>query len=158
MTLTGYLLYLPDPGNAAAAPDHLLLSGAATVGHHLDRAVCGGLALGLNYSAYMTEIMRVSIQSVDQGQREAAPAIGMTQSQIMRRIIMPQALRLVLPPIGNQFIAMLKDTSLISVTGFVWEIPWLPSRRAAAGITESVSTNCACRPGWSSSHSTSSRT
>jgi polar amino acid transport system permease protein len=84
----------------------------------------GVLALGLNYGAYMTEIMRAGIQSVDLGQREAAQAIGMTQPQIMRRIVLPQALRLVLPPIGNQFIAMLKDTSLISVTGFVWEILW----------------------------------
>jgi polar amino acid transport system permease protein len=84
----------------------------------------GVLALGLNYGAYMTEIMRAGIQSVDLGQREAALAIGMTQPQIMRRIVLPQALRLVLPPIGNQFIAMLKDTSLISVTGFVWEILW----------------------------------
>ncbi|MBX3002177.1 MAG: amino acid ABC transporter permease [Caldilineaceae bacterium] len=84
----------------------------------------GVLALGLNYGAYMTEIMRAGIQAVDLGQREAAQAIGMTQPQIMRRIVLPQALRLVLPPIGNQFIAMLKDTSLISVTGFVWEILW----------------------------------
>ena len=48
----------------------------------------------------------------------------MTQGQIMRRVVLPQALRLVIPPIGNQFIAMLKDTSLISVTGFVWELLW----------------------------------
>lgn len=84
----------------------------------------GVLALGLNYGAYMTEIMRAGIQSVGAGQREAALAIGMTQRQIMQRIVLPQAFRLVLPPIGNQFIAMLKDTSLISVTGFVWEILW----------------------------------
>ena len=84
----------------------------------------GVLALGLNYGAYMTEIMRAGIQSVGVGQREAALAIGMTQPQIMRRVVLPQAFRLVLPPIGNQFIAMLKDTSLISVTGFVWEILW----------------------------------
>ncbi len=58
------------------------------------------------------------------GQREAALAIGMTPRQIMQRIVLPQAFRLVIPPIGNQFIAMLKDTSLISVTGFVWEILW----------------------------------
>jgi polar amino acid transport system permease protein len=94
------------------------------LGITLTGLMAGVLALGLNYGAYMTEIMRAGIQSVDQGQREAAQAIGMTQPQIMRRIIMPQALRLVLPPIGNQFIAMLKDTSLISVTGFVWEILW----------------------------------
>jgi polar amino acid transport system permease protein len=84
----------------------------------------GVLALGLNYGAYMTEIMRAGIQSVGVGQREAALAIGMTQRQIMQRIVIPQAFRLVIPPIGNQFIAMLKDTSLIAITGFVWEILW----------------------------------
>jgi polar amino acid transport system permease protein len=94
------------------------------LGIRLTGLSAGVLALGLNYGAYMTEIMRAGIQSVDQGQREAALAIGMTQPQIMRRIILPQALRLVIPPIGNQFIAMLKDTSLISVTGFVWEVLW----------------------------------
>lgn len=84
----------------------------------------GVLALGLNYGAYMTEIFRAGIQSVGIGQREAALAIGMNQFQIMRRVVLPQALRLVIPPIGNQFIAMLKDTSLISVTGFVHETLW----------------------------------
>ena len=94
------------------------------LGIRLTGLSAGVLALGLNYGAYMTEIMRAGIQSVDLGQREAALAIGMRQPQIMRRIVLPQALRLVIPPIGNQFIAMLKDTSLISVTGFVWEILW----------------------------------
>ncbi|MCI0398990.1 MAG: amino acid ABC transporter permease [Chloroflexi bacterium] len=84
----------------------------------------GVLALGLNYGAYMTEIMRAGIQSVGIGQREAALAIGMGPSQIMRRVVLPQALRVVIPPIGNEFIAMLKDTALISVTGFAWEILW----------------------------------
>lgn len=84
----------------------------------------GVLALGLNYGAYMTEIFRAGIQAIDIGQREAAMAIGMKPGQIMRRIILPQAFRLVIPPIGNQFIAMLKDTSLIATTGFVWELLW----------------------------------
>lgn len=84
----------------------------------------GVLALGINYGAYMTEIMRAGIQSVGIGQREAAQAIGMTPPQVMRRIVLPQALRVVIPPIGNEFIAMLKDTALISVTGFAWEILW----------------------------------
>jgi polar amino acid transport system permease protein len=84
----------------------------------------GVLALGINYGAYMTEIMRAGIQSVGIGQREAALAIGMNQGQIMRRIVLPQAMRLVIPPIGNEFIAMLKDTALISVTGFAWETLW----------------------------------
>jgi polar amino acid transport system permease protein len=84
----------------------------------------GVLALGINYGAYMTEIMRAGIQSVGIGQREAAQAIGMTPGQIMRRVVLPQALRLVVPPIGNQFIAMLKDTALVAVTGVVWETLW----------------------------------
>ncbi len=84
----------------------------------------GVLALGINYGAYNTEIVRAGIQSVGVGQREAALAIGMTNNQIMRRIILPQALKLTIPPMGNQFIAMLKDTSLVATTGFVWEILW----------------------------------
>lgn len=84
----------------------------------------GVLALGINYGAYNTEIVRAGIQSVGVGQREAALAIGMTDAQIMRRIILPQALKLTIPPMGNQFIAMLKDTSLVATTGFVWEILW----------------------------------
>lgn len=84
----------------------------------------GTLALGLNYGAYNTEIVRAGIQSVGIGQREAALALGMTQSQIMRRIVLPQAMRVIIPPMGNQFIAMLKDTSLVATTGFVWELLW----------------------------------
>lgn len=84
----------------------------------------GVLALGINYGAYNTEIVRAGIQSVGIGQREAAVALGMTNSQVMRRIVLPQALKLTVPPLGNQFIAMLKDTSLIATTGFVWELLW----------------------------------
>lgn len=104
------------------------------LGIRLSGLSAGVLALGLNYGAYMTEIMRAGIQSVDVGQREAALAIGMTQPQIMRRIVLPQALRLVIPPIGNQFIAMLKDTSLISVTGFVWELLWRAQKQGRANF------------------------
>ena len=84
----------------------------------------GVLALGINYGAYNTEIVRAGIQSVGIGQRQAALALGMTQSQITRRIVLPQALKLTIPPLGNQFIAMLKDTSLVATTGFVWELLW----------------------------------
>jgi polar amino acid transport system permease protein len=94
--------------------------------------VAGILALGINYGAYMTEIFRAGIQSVGIGQREAALAIGMTQRQLMQRIVLPQAIRLVIPPIGNQFIAMLKDTALVSVTGFVWEILWRAQKQGRA--------------------------
>jgi polar amino acid transport system permease protein len=72
------------------------------------------LARSLNYGAYMSEIFRAGIQAVGRGQIEAAHALGMTPWQTMRRIVLPQAIRIVTPDIGNQFIAMQKDTSLAS--------------------------------------------
>jgi polar amino acid transport system permease protein len=77
----------------------------------------GILALGLNYGAYMTEIFRAGIQSVAHGQAEAAQALGMTYPQMMRRVILPQAVRVIIPPTGNEFIAMLKDSALVSFIG-----------------------------------------
>jgi polar amino acid transport system permease protein len=73
------------------------------------------VALAINEGAYMTEIMRAGIQSVDSGQMEAAKSLGMTYGISMRRIILPQAMRVVIPPTGNEFIAMLKNSSLVSV-------------------------------------------
>jgi len=84
----------------------------------------GVLALSLNYGAYMSEIFRAGILSVSKGQRESAVALGMNYSQMMRRVILPQALRFAIPPTGNEFIAMLKDSALVSATGFVHEILW----------------------------------
>jgi polar amino acid transport system permease protein len=84
----------------------------------------GVLALGLNYGAYMSEIFRAGLSSVGKGQREAALAIGMTPGQTMSRIVIPQALRFAIPPTGNEFIAMLKDSALVSATGFVHELMW----------------------------------
>jgi polar amino acid transport system permease protein len=84
----------------------------------------GVLALGLNYGAYMSEIFRAGLESVGKGQREAAIAIGMTPGQTMRRVILPQALRFAIPPMGNDFIAMTKDSALVAATGFVHEIMW----------------------------------
>ncbi|HTP03413.1 MAG TPA: amino acid ABC transporter permease [Anaerolineales bacterium] len=84
----------------------------------------GVLALGLNYGAYMSEIFRAGIASVGKGQREAATALGMTPRQTMTRIVLPQALRFAIPPTGNEFIAMTKDSALVSATGFVHEIMW----------------------------------
>ena len=83
----------------------------------LDPAVAGTLALGLNYGAYMTEIFRAGIQSVAAGQGEAADALGMTYRQKMRRVVLPQAFRVIIPPTGNEFIAMMKDTALVSFLG-----------------------------------------
>ncbi len=71
------------------------------------------LGLGLSEAAYMAEIARAGILSVDPGQSEAAQAIGMNRSQAMRRVILPQAMRVIVPPTGNETIAMLKDTSLL---------------------------------------------
>lgn len=73
------------------------------------------LALGLNEGAYMSEIVRAGILSVDEGQSEAAHALGMTRLQVMRRIVLPQAMRVIIPPTGNETISMLKTTSLLSV-------------------------------------------
>jgi polar amino acid transport system permease protein len=83
----------------------------------LDAVVAGMLALGLNYGAYMTEIFRAGIQSVTGGQAEAADALGMTYRQKMRKVVLPQALRVIIPPTGNEFIAMMKDTALVSFLG-----------------------------------------
>jgi len=84
----------------------------------------GVIALGLNYGAYMSEIFRAGLSSVGKGQREAAMAIGMTPGQTMTRIVLPQALRFAIPPTGNEFIAMTKDSALVAATGFVHELMW----------------------------------
>jgi polar amino acid transport system permease protein len=83
----------------------------------------GILALGVCYGAYMTETFRAGIQSISKGQLEAAYSVGMTPNQTRRRIILPQALRVVIPPIGNDFVAMVKDSSLVMVMG-VWELTY----------------------------------
>jgi polar amino acid transport system permease protein len=77
--------------------------------------VASVVALGLNEAAYMAEIVRAGILAVDRGQYEAALTLGMKRSLAMRRIILPQALRIIIPPAGNQFISLLKATSLVSV-------------------------------------------
>ena len=77
----------------------------------------GVLALGLNYGAYMTEIFRAGIQAVPHGQWEASQALGMRYGQTMRKVILPQAVRIIIPPTGNEFIAMMKDTALIGIIG-----------------------------------------
>ena len=76
--------------------------------------VAATLALGLNEGAYMSEIVRAGIISVDEGQTDAAQALGMTRTQTMRRIVLPQAMRVIIPPTGNETISMLKTTSLVA--------------------------------------------
>jgi polar amino acid transport system permease protein len=81
----------------------------------------GIMALAVCYGAYMTETVRAGIQSIKIGQGEAAKALGMTGAQTMRRVIFPQAMRVIIPPVSNEFIAMVKDSSLVSLMG-VWEL------------------------------------
>ncbi|MBO0684226.1 MAG: amino acid ABC transporter permease, partial [Candidatus Dormibacteraeota bacterium] len=80
---------------------------------NLPALVAGVLALGVNEGAYMTEIVRAGLLSIDPGQQEAARSLGMTYAQTMRRIVIPQALRVIIPPTGNEVISMLKTTSLL---------------------------------------------
>lgn len=77
--------------------------------------IAGVLAMGLNSGAYIAEIFRAGIQSIDRGQSEAARSLGMTHSQSLRYVILPQAFKRVIPPLGNEFIALLKDSSLLSI-------------------------------------------
>ena len=80
---------------------------------NLPAFTAGVIALGMNEGAYMTEIIRAGLISVDPGQREAARALGMTGPMTLRRVVVPQAIRIIIPPTGNQVISMLKTTSLL---------------------------------------------
>jgi polar amino acid transport system permease protein len=90
----------------------LKLSGLPT-----DPVVLGGIALTLSYSAYVAEVYRAGIGSVHRGQRDAALAVGLTDSQAMRHVILPQAVRRVAPPLLNDFVALQKDVALFSILG-----------------------------------------
>ena len=103
---------------------YLIYLGMPQLGYVIDAVPAGILALTLCYGAYMTEIFRAGIQSINKGQWEASRSMGFGFGLTMRKIILPQALPLIIPPTGNQFIAMLKDSSLVSVIG-VWELMFL---------------------------------
>jgi polar amino acid transport system permease protein len=93
--------------------------GLPAIGITLSPIPAALIGLSLNYSAYLAEIIRSGILSIDYGQREAAEAIGMSDWQAMRRIIIPQTYRVILPPVGNEFIALIKDTALVSTIAMV---------------------------------------
>ena len=97
------------------------------MGVRLDALICGILALGFNYGAYMTEVFRAGIQAVPRGQREAAEALGMPEGLVFRRVVLPQAFRIVIPAIGNDFVAMIKDSALVSTIA-VQELLWRAQR------------------------------
>jgi polar amino acid transport system permease protein len=88
------------------------------LGQRIDPFIAAITACSVNSGAYVAEIFRGGIQSIDQGQMEAGRSLGMTWAQTMRFIILPQAFKRIIPPLGNEFIAMLKDSSLVSVIGF----------------------------------------
>lgn len=102
----------------------ILYLGLPQLGYIVNPIPAGVAALSLCYGAYMTEIFRAGIQSIPKGQWDAARALGLSHSMMMRLVILPQALRVIIPPTGNQFIAMLKDSSLVSVVG-VWELTYV---------------------------------
>ncbi|MEO3937476.1 amino acid ABC transporter permease [Dermatophilaceae bacterium Soc4.6] len=102
-------------------PTDLTLSSVSTFS--VTGSIWGGiLGLGLSEAAYMAEIARAGIGSVDRGQAEAAEALGMSSSTAMRRIVLPQAMRVIVPPTGNETIAMVKDTSLLSAIPIITEL------------------------------------
>ena len=89
----------------------------ALTGLPTDPVVLGGVALTLSYSAYVAEVYRAGIRSVHRGQRDAALAVGLTEAQTLRHVILPQAVRRVAPPLLNDFVALQKDVALISILG-----------------------------------------
>ncbi|QEY23325.1 amino acid ABC transporter permease [Neisseria animalis] len=96
--------------------DGLIISGEAAVElrREYGAIIAGVLALAVNAGAYITEIFRAGIQSIDKGQLEAARSLGLSYPQAMRYVVLPQALRRMLPPLANEFITLLKDSSLLS--------------------------------------------
>lgn len=126
-----FLVYLALP-QIAAGLGNARLTELAT----LTAFQAGVIGLGLNYGAYLTEIFRAGIQAVPHGQYEAAEALGMTYRHTMRRVILPQAFRIVIPPTGNEFIAMLKDTALVSFLGVAAEQAEVFRRASLAGKSD----------------------
>ena len=95
-----------------------LVQAAGNSSFKLSALVAGTISLSMNAGAYMAEIFRAGIQSVDKGQMEAARSLGLPYGKAMRRVVLPQAIRTMIPAIISQFIISLKDTSILSVIGF----------------------------------------
>ena len=95
----------------------LIYFGLVQIGIDLPAFVAGVIGLGVNIGAYMTETIRGAIVAVDKGQTEAARTLGLSRMQALRKVVIPQAVRDVVPPIGNNMIALLKDSALVSVIG-----------------------------------------
>lgn len=102
---------------------YFLFLGLPSVGVVLDPIPTGIIALSFNYGAYLTEVFRAGIQAVPNGQSEAARSLGLREREVLRRVVLPQAIRIVTPAVANDFIAMTKDTALVSVIS-VQELLW----------------------------------
>lgn len=102
-------------GTPALTQLFLIYFGLGSIGLALSAFEAAVVGLGLNYAAYMAEVYRAGIEAIHRGQREAAQSVGMTQGQAMRYIILPQAVRIILPPMANYAISLLKDTSVASL-------------------------------------------
>ena len=89
------------------------------------------MSLGINEGAYLSEIVRSGLNSVDKGQSEAAGALGMSKNQILRRIVLPQAMRVIVPPTGNETISMLKTTSLVLAVPFTLDLTFVTNSYAS---------------------------
>ncbi len=95
----------------------LIYFGLVQIGIDLPAFVAGVIGLGLHFAVYNSELIQTAILSVDKGQMEAARTVGLSRSQALRKVVIPQAVRAVIPPIGNNMIALLKDSALVSVIG-----------------------------------------
>ena len=113
--LWNFIATLTGPRPAIGIPLTNIVLFHADANALISPLTAGMLALGLNEAAYMAEIVRAGILSVDEGQTEAAQSIGMTRLQAMRLVVLPQAMRVIIPPTGNETISMLKTSSLVSV-------------------------------------------
>jgi polar amino acid transport system permease protein len=97
----------------------IIYYGLPQYGIRLDAFTAGVLGLSMNYSAYLAEVYRAGILAIDKGQWEAGGSIGLPRTSLLRYIILPQAVRILLPPVGNYFISMLKDSALVSTISII---------------------------------------
>ena len=91
------------------------ITGGSVMFNWNNMLLAGIIACGINSSAYMAEVIRSGMQAVDKGQTEAARSLGMTHSMTMRNIIIPQAFKIILPALGNEFVTLIKETSILSI-------------------------------------------
>jgi polar amino acid transport system permease protein len=104
---------------------------------NFDKAMAAYIAFSLNIAAYLAEIIRAAIQSIDKGQMEAAQSLGLSYGKAMRLVVIPQAYRRMIPPICNEFVMVLKDTSLVSIIGYMdltFQTKMIASNKASAMV------------------------